>query len=266
MIFQDAPSEEPAATEPPAPSEEPSNITWEYNEDNKTLTISGEGPMKDWGGYGDPDNAPPWQLQWRIRTGTENIVIEEGITHIGANAFYRYTGLKSVTIPVSVTSIGGGAFQGPANIGTVNYSGTKEQWDEIAISDTFWLPESIRAETKANIEWELSGDTLTIRGEGQMGSYSGYGGFNPAPWCVDGVREYIKKVVIEEGITFVSGLLWLENMEEVELPNTVVYIGSDTFFKTPALRTIIYNGTEEQWEAVKVYDGLPAYVKVKFVG
>ncbi len=45
-------------------------------------------------------------------TDYAGIIIEEGITSIGANAFKDYTSITSITIPASVTSIGVSAFEG----------------------------------------------------------------------------------------------------------------------------------------------------------
>ena len=64
------------------------------------LTISGKGAMVD--------NSRPWSLYWN---NVNEIVIENGITHIGNLAFYGCKNPKSVIIPNSVTSIGNYAFQ-----------------------------------------------------------------------------------------------------------------------------------------------------------
>lgn len=75
------------------------SITWSYNENTKTLTISGTGPM--------PDGAPPCDSLYNVQT----LVINSGITSVGAHSFESCTRLSEVTIPSSVTSIGEGAFQ-----------------------------------------------------------------------------------------------------------------------------------------------------------
>lgn len=49
-----------------------------------------------------------------------NIVIPEGLTYIGAHAFYGYSSLKSVNIPTSVTSINSYAFSGCKGLTEVN--------------------------------------------------------------------------------------------------------------------------------------------------
>lgn len=73
-------------------------VTWSYDENTKTLTISGAGPM--------PDGAPPCDDLYRVET----VIIGDGITTIGAGSFENCSNLKKVTIPASVTSIGERAF------------------------------------------------------------------------------------------------------------------------------------------------------------
>jgi hypothetical protein len=51
--------------------------------------------------------------------GIKNIVIQDGVTSIGANAFAGFTTLTSVTIPASVTSIGANAFNGCSTLAEV---------------------------------------------------------------------------------------------------------------------------------------------------
>lgn len=64
------------------------------------------------------------------------LVLVEGITTIGADAFYGCTSLKSITIPKSLTKINVLAFGDCPNIKDVYYAGSASDWDKIQISDT----------------------------------------------------------------------------------------------------------------------------------
>ena len=78
-------------------------LTWNYDADTKTLTFSGTAPIPS---YNDPDDRP-WKDYVEV---VENIVVEDGVTSIGENAFSDCASLTTVTIPASVTSIGDYAF------------------------------------------------------------------------------------------------------------------------------------------------------------
>ena len=87
--------------------------------------------------YSDDD--APWYF---YRTSITSVVIKEGATSIGSNAFYGCTNLTSVdlgesvtsiTIPLSVTSIGSYAFYNCTSLTYVYYAGSEEDWDEISI-------------------------------------------------------------------------------------------------------------------------------------
>lgn len=80
------------------------NVTWTLTEDG-LLTISGEGPMKDYA-Y-SVTNVAPWK-----DLGVTRVVVEEGVTSVGAFAFYEVATLEKVTLPPSLTVIGNEAFKG----------------------------------------------------------------------------------------------------------------------------------------------------------
>ena len=82
------------------------DLTWDYDLDTKTLTISGTGEMNDY----DPLNnsvSAPWKWYTNSITSVE---IGDGVTGIGEYAFENCDSLTSVTIPESVTDIGFAAF------------------------------------------------------------------------------------------------------------------------------------------------------------
>ncbi len=89
-----------------------SNIKWKYDSKNDLVTVYGSGAMKNFGNVDDPR----WEEIYkgtaeRPRNRATKIVIENGITSIGNNAFGAFKELKEVVIPASVKSIGSGAFK-----------------------------------------------------------------------------------------------------------------------------------------------------------
>lgn len=124
------------------------NLTWSYDWNSKTLTISGTGDMWEY------DMVP---TDWRdfeiahielekgitsIGSGAfyqcsnlEKLVIPDGVTSIGNSAIYECTSLKEITIPDSVTLIDYTAFHRCDNLSTVYYTGTPEQWAAISVGD-----------------------------------------------------------------------------------------------------------------------------------
>ena len=78
------------------------NLTWTFDSDTGTLTVSGTGKMNYF-----PPSFPPWgQYTEKIK----NVVIGDGVTNISSYAFNGCTNLISITMPDSVTSIGSDAF------------------------------------------------------------------------------------------------------------------------------------------------------------
>lgn len=85
------------------------NLTWEYDPSIKTLTISGTGNMANYYSSSIAGSRAPW-VNSKIKDEIETVVISDGVTSIGENAFFECTSLKNVTIPSSVRTINEGAF------------------------------------------------------------------------------------------------------------------------------------------------------------
>ena len=65
-----------------------------------------------------------------------NLVVAEGVTAIGTNAFASCTGLTVVTLPVTLTEIRENAFFGCEALTEVNYAGEEKAWADLAIAET----------------------------------------------------------------------------------------------------------------------------------
>lgn len=86
------------------------NLTWTFSSSSGTLTISGTGTMADF------NRGVPW---YKLLDNIQQIVIDNGVTSIGAYAFANCNGLTSITIPYGVISIGQYAFTGCGGLTSV---------------------------------------------------------------------------------------------------------------------------------------------------
>ena len=85
-------------------------LTWTLNDDG-VLTVSGSGDMKDYDDYDSP---------WSEDSGSiTKIVIGDGVTSIGNNAFYGCYEAAEAVIPDTVTRIGNQAFSYCDSLGSV---------------------------------------------------------------------------------------------------------------------------------------------------
>lgn len=112
--------DDPTANEIVAQGTLDGGLTWKLTRAG-TLTISGNGAMPDWSTVADQ----PWAEK---NSSIRKVVIEEGVTAIGACAFWQCDVL-SVDIPSTVTSIGNNAFYKSSVISVTIPSGVKTVGD-----------------------------------------------------------------------------------------------------------------------------------------
>ena len=89
------------------------NLTWDYNESSKTITISGEGSMRNY-----LDSEPEWNY---LSNEAEQVIIGDQVTNIGDGAFLLFTKLNKVTLGNSIEYIGVRSFDSCISLTTINF-------------------------------------------------------------------------------------------------------------------------------------------------
>ena len=85
----------------------------------------------------------------------KNITIPGDVINIGNYAFYCCESLIGITIPDSVLSIGKYAFGYCSSLTSINYTGTKEQWNKIKLEELWDMNSAIKSIHCADGDVEL---------------------------------------------------------------------------------------------------------------
>ena len=91
-------------------------VTWKLSVDSTdsskyVLTISGRGPMGN--AYTTVNRVSSGAPEWYdLRESIVKVIIEDGVTSVGAKSFKKYTSLKAASLPAGITEIGADAFYG----------------------------------------------------------------------------------------------------------------------------------------------------------
>lgn len=253
------------------------DLTWSITStltyEDKVMTVSGTGPMQDYGTSLD-DGAP-----WLLNPTGQYLVIEEGVTTIGSYAFCDWETLSRVWLPEGLTAIGQGAFQDCSRITSIELPSTIETLGPDCFKDCIAL-ESITVADKADgtaflywkdeagntltndqlladeaytgsltavwtgakagkltdtILWEVSDDgILFINGTGAMPDFDS---LSDAPWY--DLLDSITAIEISEGITAIGFRAFSTcSAVSVKIPSTVKSIGGEAFAGCSKLETI----------------------------
>ena len=188
-----------------------------------------------------------------------SLTLPESVSSIGFSCIDNCPNLTSVTIPANVVEIGSSNFSGCSALKQITYNGTKEIWDSLdvagEVAEMDGVTVSFRNQTPAKfsgvcgsgVVWELNTSTgeLRVSGSGAIviDSFKVLAG----PWY--GLREKIKTVTVESGVTGISEYAFegCEKLTDIVFPATLTRIGYSVYNNCTALKTITYEGTEEVW-------------------
>ena len=221
--------------------------------DDYILTISGRGDMYDY-----DSNTQPWK---DYKTWIKNVVIEDGVTSIGAWTFYGCSGLKSVTIGSGVKSIGIYAFSGCSGLTSVTIPNSVTSIGYSAFSGCSGLkvvsiPESVTS-IGGSAFYGCSGLTsITIP---NSVTSIGYEAFRGCPG--------LKYVTIGNGVTSIGGSAFYgcSGLTSITIPNSVKSIGSWAFRNCYDLTSVTCLAEEVPSTDYNVFSGVPQSTATLYV-
>ena len=222
-----------------------SEVIWVYDANSKTLTVLGSGAIRD---YDSADDAP-WSAY-----DVETLVVQDGITRIGNNAFAALRNLKTVNVDGSVTDVADTAFATENGKIVDSLNGTKFLTASDAM--TAWLRKYGTSALGTSgvcdgYRWSIEGSVLTIEvdmadtdttdalGEdGKTAVIPDITAENTPDWTA--YKSIITKVQLGYGITGIGANAFADMpvLSDVELPSTLAEIGTEAFVNTPNLTNL----------------------------
>lgn len=199
------------------------NLTWSVDAEG-TLTISGTGAMWDYTSVSEDGNwrtTAPWYALSPVK-----LVLNEGISYIGCEAFRGCGFAGSLTIPKSVTRLGREAFRDcqnltnvviPASLTSIKYGAFYGCTGLTSVT----IPEGVTA-----IEVFAFRNCSSLTG-----------------------------VVIPEGVTCIPDFAFdgCASLTSITIPESVTSVSYGAFNGCSSLKDVYYLGTQAQWEKMAVH-------------
>ncbi len=256
-------------------------VNWTYSDG--TLTISGEGEMATY----TAKNGAPWK-----ELGVQEVVIEPGVTSVGAHAFDGCSGLtsvilpegltsvkasafsgctclESITLPDSVTEVGNSAFGGCTALSQITLSESLESIGDYAFSSctslsSIYIPDSVtvikgHAFAGSGLESIRMSDNIDT-----MGTYVFENCVQLAeitwPASMRRVPLYsfscssVSTIILQEGVNIIEEGAFhsCAQLTEIHLPLSLTRVIRNAFLECTHLTDIYYAGTEDEREIIEI--------------
>ena len=111
-------------------------LNWEVKEGVLTISLQEDAESTEIPDYAVADDAP-WSNAVK-ELNVSNVVVEEGITKIGSNAFTGLDGVNEINLPRSLTELAEDSIHESAlSTVKINYAGTQSEWDLLTQGTVF---------------------------------------------------------------------------------------------------------------------------------
>ena len=207
------------------------NVTYTFNKNTGTLTISGTGKMYDFVLPYEQGVKTPFSYNNEITS----VVIENGVTYIGNNTFNWCEEIESVDLSDSVTAIGEGAFYCCEKLSSIDLKNITDLGES-----SFWVSSSLKSVTLSDKLTDIKKDTFSGSGLVNVTIPKNVKRIEEAAFanCSDMVS-----ITLPQGLTSIEehafdGCTVLDNLV---IPGSVLKIGSYAFYRCEGLKTITIN-------------------------
>lgn len=238
------------------------NLKWEFSGDG-TLTINGEGAMPDFISGSDDGvetmEPTPWSA---YNMEITKIVVEDGVTTIGARAFAMLHNAETVTLPDSITTIGKRAFELCESLTEITIPKNTESIESGAFSACVELKRINVSEDNTSFEsvngvlFNEDKTVLICYPSGRTDEEYQIPAFvtGVAPYAF---REsyYLETIIMNKGLLTVSDYAFAEcfKLRNLIIPSSVQTLGENPF-RGVVPTSVVYEGSKDAFEALLATD------------
>ena len=211
------------------------NATWELYKDG-TLYIKGTGAMQDYNwNYNETTKIVTTGAPWHDShsASVKKLVVEDGITSIGNDAFSDCESLVSAELAEGITSIGDGAFTGCYDLEKINIPNSVTSIGYMAF-DSCWaltsleLPSGLSKLESSAVSFTAIKELTVPHGVKVVDSY------------LAAYNDNLTTVTLEEGVEEICyRAFWgCEKLNNITIPRSVKKIEEEAFLECPSLKSV----------------------------
>ncbi len=197
-------------------------------------------------------------------TKLEKVIIYNGVTTIGVNAFSGCEKLKNITIPDSVTSIGEDAFYNCASLTEITIPDSVTSIGDYAFSGCASLTSITIPDSVTSIGWSAFSHCTSLTeikipdSVTSIGSYAFY-------YCTS-----LTEITIPDNVTNIGNYAFsgCASLTEITIPNSVTSIGEGAFYNCTSLANVTIGNsvTSIGYKAFYVDDDSSSLTNANYTG